>query len=115
MQVQVGAAVGEGGTKNQPGRALAPATKSLPTPTPGRYQDYEVSLTVRVKDVDEHQLARLAELGALGSLGLEAQGVRFEVNLATSARPVVAAPTGAQPPPAAEPSMLQYSRRDEVT
>jgi hypothetical protein len=52
VQAQHGAAVGEGGTKNQPGRALAPATKSLPTPTPGRYQDYEVSLTVRVKDVD---------------------------------------------------------------
>jgi hypothetical protein len=28
---------------------LAP---SLPTPTPGRYQDYEASLTLRVKDVD---------------------------------------------------------------
>jgi hypothetical protein len=31
---------------------LAPLGSSLPTPTPGRYQDYEASLTVRVKDVD---------------------------------------------------------------
>ena len=31
------------------GVPLAPA---LPTPAPGRYQDYEASLTVRVKDVD---------------------------------------------------------------
>jgi Domain of unknown function (DUF4349) len=30
----------------------APAAPSLPTPTPGRYQDYEASLTLRVKDVD---------------------------------------------------------------
>jgi hypothetical protein len=32
-----------------PGTSGAP---SLPTPTPGRYQDYEASLTLRVKDVD---------------------------------------------------------------
>jgi hypothetical protein len=31
---------------------LAPAAKSLPVPTPGRYQDYQASLTVRVKNVD---------------------------------------------------------------
>jgi hypothetical protein len=30
----------------------APSVPSLPTPTPGRYQDYEASLTLRVKDVD---------------------------------------------------------------
>ena len=30
----------------------APSVPSLPTPTPGRYQDYEASLTVRVKNVD---------------------------------------------------------------
>jgi uncharacterized protein DUF4349 len=29
-----------------------PFEPSLPTPVPGRYQDYEASLTVRVKDVD---------------------------------------------------------------
>jgi hypothetical protein len=29
-----------------------PFAPSLPTPVPGRYQDYEASLTVRVKDVD---------------------------------------------------------------
>jgi uncharacterized protein DUF4349 len=29
-----------------------PFAPSLPTPAPGRYQDYEASLTVRVKDVD---------------------------------------------------------------
>src|SRR6266545_1673616 len=32
-----------------PGTSGSP---SLPTPTPGRYQDYEASLTLRVKDVD---------------------------------------------------------------
>jgi hypothetical protein len=54
MQVQHGAAVGgAGGTNDQPWRALAPAAQSLlPTPAPGRFQDYEASLTVRVKDVD---------------------------------------------------------------
>jgi uncharacterized protein DUF4349 len=30
----------------------APSAPSLPTPVPGRYQDYEASLTVRVKNVD---------------------------------------------------------------
>ena len=30
----------------------APGAPSLPTPTPGRYQDYEASLTLRVKDVE---------------------------------------------------------------
>jgi hypothetical protein len=30
----------------------APFAPSVPAPTPGRYQDYETSLTVRVKDVD---------------------------------------------------------------
>ena len=29
-----------------------PGAPTLPTPVPGRYQDYEASLTVRVKDVD---------------------------------------------------------------
>jgi hypothetical protein len=55
-QVHVGAVEGAGGTTTTPpvfGQAtpqtLAPA---LPTPTPGRYQDYEASLTLRVKDVD---------------------------------------------------------------
>jgi hypothetical protein len=55
-QVHAGAVEGAGGTTTTPpvfGQAtpqtLAPA---LPTPTPGRYQDYEASLTLRVKDVD---------------------------------------------------------------
>jgi len=53
-QAQRGAA-GSGATTTTPafgavtGKPLAP---SLPTPAPGRYQDYEASLTVRVKDVD---------------------------------------------------------------
>src|SRR6266516_2275998 len=53
-QVQHGA-VDSGGTTTTPvfgavtGTPLAPV---LPTPAPGRYQDYQASLTVRVKDVD---------------------------------------------------------------
>jgi hypothetical protein len=53
--VQRGALEGSGTTTTPPvfGQAtpqtLAP---TLPTPTPGRYQDYEASLTLRVKDVD---------------------------------------------------------------
>src|SRR6266516_44923 len=53
-QVQHGA-VDSGGTTTTPvfgavtGTPLAPV---LPTPVPGRYQDYQASLTVRVKDVD---------------------------------------------------------------
>jgi uncharacterized coiled-coil protein SlyX len=34
------------------GAATTPLTSSLPAPSPGRYQDYEAWLTVRVKDVD---------------------------------------------------------------
>ncbi len=52
MQTQHGGAVAGGATNDQPWRALAPGTKSLPAPTPGRYQDYQASLTVRVKNVD---------------------------------------------------------------
>jgi hypothetical protein len=37
------------GAATSPPAALA---SPLPTPTPGRYQDYQASLTVRVKDVD---------------------------------------------------------------
>jgi Domain of unknown function (DUF4349) len=55
-QVQRGALEGHGGTTTTPPvfglatpQTLAP---TLPTPTPGRYQDYEASLTLRVKDVD---------------------------------------------------------------
>jgi hypothetical protein len=54
-QVHAGAVEGGGTTTTPPvfGQAtpqtLAP---TLPTPTPGRYQDYEASLTLRVKDVD---------------------------------------------------------------
>jgi hypothetical protein len=51
-----GALKGAGGTTTTPPvfgsatpKRLAPM---LPTPTPGRYQDYEASLTLRVKDVD---------------------------------------------------------------
>jgi negative regulator of sigma E activity len=53
--VQRGALEGGGTTTTPPvfGQAtpqtLAP---TLPTPTPGRYQDYEAALTLRVKDVD---------------------------------------------------------------
>ena len=36
----------------QPFGAVTPSVPSLPTPAAGRYQDYEASLTVRVKDVD---------------------------------------------------------------
>jgi Domain of unknown function (DUF4349) len=57
-QVQRGALKGAGGTTTTPqvqiyGQAtpqeLAPV---LPTPTPGRYQDYEASLTLRVKNIE---------------------------------------------------------------
>jgi len=51
-QTEHGAAVPGGGTNDQPWRAVAPAAKAIPTPTPGRFQDYQASLTVRVKDVD---------------------------------------------------------------
>ncbi len=53
-QVQHGE-VGNGGTTTTPVFGLATPQElapSLPTPTPGRYQDYEASLTLRVKDVD---------------------------------------------------------------
>jgi hypothetical protein len=53
--VQRGAVAGGGTTTTPPVFGLAnPKTlaPSLPTPTPGRYQDYEASLTVRVKNVD---------------------------------------------------------------
>jgi hypothetical protein len=53
MQVQGSAAAGESGTKDQqPRRALAPSGAPFPTPSPGRYQDYQASLTVSVKDVN---------------------------------------------------------------
>jgi hypothetical protein len=50
-QAEHGAVAG-GATNDQPWRAVGPPAKSIPTPTPGRFQDYEASLTVRVKDVD---------------------------------------------------------------
>ncbi|MGZ8692268.1 MAG: DUF4349 domain-containing protein [Gaiellaceae bacterium] len=52
-QVQRGE-VGSGTTTTPAFGAVtgAPSAPSLPTPTPGRYQNYEASLTVRVKDVD---------------------------------------------------------------
>ncbi|MBA3734433.1 MAG: DUF4349 domain-containing protein [Actinobacteria bacterium] len=45
---------GEGGSTSDSGAGLAPhpAWTSVPAPTPGRFQDYQASLTVRVKDVD---------------------------------------------------------------
>src|SRR3989442_4072233 len=50
-------AVGSGGTATTPvfGAATSPPAalaSPLPTPTPGRYQNYEASLTVRGKNVD---------------------------------------------------------------
>jgi hypothetical protein len=42
---------GTGGSVTVPETA-APFAQSVPAPSPGRYQDYEASLTVRVKDVD---------------------------------------------------------------
>jgi len=48
-------ASGSGGTVTTPAFGAvtgAPVSPSLPTPASGRYQDYEASLTVRVKDVD---------------------------------------------------------------
>jgi hypothetical protein len=54
-QVQRGAPHG-GGTTTTPSVLGVPTphelAPSLPTPTPGRYQDYEASLTLRVKNVD---------------------------------------------------------------
>jgi hypothetical protein len=52
-QLQLGAP-GSEGTATTPWGAVrgAPVAPSLPTPAPGRYQDYEASLTVRVKNVD---------------------------------------------------------------
>jgi hypothetical protein len=41
---------GAGGSVTVP--ETAPFAQSVPAPIPGRYQDYEASLTVRVKDVD---------------------------------------------------------------
>jgi hypothetical protein len=41
---------GAGGSATVP--ETAPFAQSVPAPIPGRYQDYEASLTVRVKDVD---------------------------------------------------------------
>jgi hypothetical protein len=49
------AAPGSEGTATTPAFGAvtgAPLAPSLPTPIPGRYQDYEASLTLRVKDVD---------------------------------------------------------------
>jgi hypothetical protein len=56
-QVQHGGASsgGTGGTLTTPNFGAATSTPfapSLPTPAPGRYQDYQASLTVRVKNVD---------------------------------------------------------------
>ena len=54
-QVQHGAAAGGGTTTTPQVFGLATPNElapSLPTPAPGRYQDYEASLTLRVKDVD---------------------------------------------------------------
>ncbi len=51
-QVQRGALKGAGGTTTTPqvyGQVAAPV---LPAPTPGRYEDYEASLTLRVKNVE---------------------------------------------------------------
>jgi hypothetical protein len=53
-QVQHGEA-GSGGTTTTPNFGAAtgtPFAPILPTPAPGRYQDYQASLTVRVKNVD---------------------------------------------------------------
>jgi len=52
-QVQRGS-LGSGATTTTPGFDAATGTPfaPLPTPAPGRYQDYEASLTVRVKDVN---------------------------------------------------------------
>jgi hypothetical protein len=55
-QVQRGALEAHGTTTTPAFGAVAgagaPSAPSLPAPTPGRYQDYEASLTVRVKDVE---------------------------------------------------------------
>ncbi|MDQ2983415.1 MAG: DUF4349 domain-containing protein [Actinomycetota bacterium] len=54
-QVPHGAASDGGTTTTPPVFGLASPKElapSLPTPVPGRYQDYEASLTLRVKDVD---------------------------------------------------------------
>ncbi|MDX6435929.1 MAG: hypothetical protein QOK34_763 [Gaiellaceae bacterium] len=48
-----GAGAGSWKAATVPSASLAaPFAPSVPAPTPGRYQDYEASLTVRVKDVD---------------------------------------------------------------
>jgi uncharacterized protein DUF4349 len=49
------AAPGSAGTSTTPNFGAvtgAPSTPTLPAPVPGRYQDYQASLTVRVKNVD---------------------------------------------------------------
>jgi hypothetical protein len=54
-QAHLGASSGAGAatTPNWSGAVTgAPGAPTLPTPVPGRYQDYQASLTVRVKDVD---------------------------------------------------------------
>jgi Domain of unknown function (DUF4349) len=47
-----GGAADTKGPKLELGTAGTPNARSLATPAPGRFQDYEASLTVRVKDVD---------------------------------------------------------------
>jgi hypothetical protein len=47
-----GGAADTKGSKLELGASGTPDTHSLPTQTPGRFQDYQASLTVRVKDVD---------------------------------------------------------------
>ncbi len=51
-QAEHGSAVGTATTPVFGAATAKPLTPSLPTPTPGRFQDYEASLTLRVKDVD---------------------------------------------------------------
>ena len=43
---------GSGSQSSGPAATPRSAQTSVPTPTPGRFQDYQASLTVRVKDVD---------------------------------------------------------------
>lgn len=47
-----GGAADTKGSKLELGTSGTPSARSLATPAPGRFQDYEASLTVRVKDVD---------------------------------------------------------------
>jgi hypothetical protein len=47
-----GGAANSKGSKLELGTSGTPDAHSLATPAPGRFQDYEASLTVRVKDVD---------------------------------------------------------------